>query len=107
MPYISTRRGASQPAPLPKSKSEILDLAVKIAGEMLRRLAQLLDRLAGQIAVEQAVEIADQALNILGQAHIFEALGMEADLLARDVGIILLRDLGKLLAIIGQHDRIH
>ena len=54
------------------------------------------------MTVDDPLIIADQPLDVLRQPHELEAVGVQADLLARNVRIILLRDLWELLAVIGQ-----
>src|SRR5579863_2817572 len=58
-----------------------------------------------QIAVDQPVIIADHALFLVRQAYIFEPFGMEAQLLERQVVIVLAWDLGIIRTVIAQERR--
>src|ERR671916_1443020 len=47
---------------------------------------------SGQEAVDGALEVGDAALDLLGEAHVLEAPGVQAQLLPGQVGEVLLRD---------------
>src|SRR5579863_7263994 len=65
------------------SESDILNRRFEPAIHDLRRLGQFLKVEPSQIAVEEALVIADHAFGILGQPHELELSGMQPELLER------------------------
>src|SRR5689334_19959870 len=75
------------------SEAEVDDRAFeRVDVHFAQRREQLLVRKAGKEAVDDSFEVGDAALVALGQPHVFEAPGVQAALLPRQVREILLRD---------------
>src|SRR5439155_15464626 len=98
----TSREGAGASAPAAWSarsnrrasglEAQFLDRPVEIAAELIGGRGQLVLRNAGQMAVDDPLIIADQPLDVLGQAHELEAVRVQPELLTRNVRIILLRN---------------
>src|SRR5579863_6956281 len=67
-------------------EADIPRLALGVTRDPLQGGDQLVVGQPSQVAVDQPLVVADHALDARREAHVLEALGMKATLLARDVG---------------------
>ena len=74
------------------SEADVDEPDIEGPRDALRRLHEEFGVEAGQVAVDQALVVADQPLDVRGQPHVVESLGVEPQLLLGKVGVVLARE---------------